>query len=781
MPKMTNTPLTSKYAMVPALSAVVEVCDAISAALWDRTDGREAWAMAERLEFGAEVPADLLIALFTDWGQLATKLGRLPDAQVLLGRARSALPDGATPEMVNCVATLEGLLAAWRGDLMRREAIYRESGRTLSPGSREHLRHRISHAHFLATMGRESEVDAELGALEGLDQRSSEMVLLVRFIQAVETGRFAAAWAMAGTLRRFTWDISGHRAFFLEFLDLAAGRWRLPGLEGSDGPPSVAGQEGGPLPAWAQIMDDLLAGRPERALEVAKREAGGDLVGCVTKTGSDSFNLIRAELANGNWQAAVRLVGMRRARGNRHYLDDYFMAAACLLAGQRADAAAHFARVERACAQYDAAGRLEFELRMACAFRPADVYWLTRMAGSPAARSSRLARRNTGIAEAQGAPPAPSVQAQPPAEPRGLMRLVGPGEAMTAVRDAVLRCAQLEAPVLITGETGTGKELAARAMHECGPRAGEPFLAVNCGAIAETLLESELFGHERGAFTGAAGAHRGLFEAAGRGSILLDEIGEIPLRLQVGLLRVLESGEIRPVGSSRSRRIGCRIIAATNADIAGLAAEGRFRKDLYYRLARLTVRMPPLRERPEDIVPLALHFLAEARADGAKPALSAELEEALRRAAWPGNVRELRNAVERMRLYGSEKLGYGLADWAGPEPVTLSRPLGKPLPAAVAAAEAGGGARQVRAADDVEGFLRGGRTALRRLERLRELFARHRRLTRAEVAAILEVAPKTATADLRALCRIGFIEKVEPGASRRTHYFALREPSGSGG
>jgi DNA-binding NtrC family response regulator len=613
-------------------------------------------------------------------------------------------------------------------------------------------------------MGRESEVDAELGTLDCKSRRATEQVLLVRFIQAIETGRFADAMVMADTVRRFAWDISGHRAFFLNFLDVVVFRWRLaeralvPGADAVD--PAAEGLPS--LPPWAEVMDHLLANHPVDALACAKREAGGDLNQCLTRTGLDSFNLIRAELANGNWQAAVRLIGLRRDRGNIHYLDDYFLAVACLLADQCSKAAAHFARVEKACAQHDAFGRLEFELRMACALRPGDIYWLTRAAAAVPAVT----------ADAVTHPLPPAIAA------KGLAHLIGTSEAMTAVRDAIMRLAQVDATLLITGETGVGKELVARAVHECGPRSEAPFLAVNCGAIPESLLESELFGHERSAFTGAVGAHRGLFESAGVGTILLDEIGEIPPRLQIGLLRILESGEIRPVGGTAVRKARCRIIAATNAELDKLMARGIFRKDLYYRLARLVISIPPLRERPADIVPLARHFLAEARVDGATPRLSAKLEEALRRLPWTGNVRDLRNVVERMRLFGSEKPEYCMEDLCQAEPALGGKDRGEggtgpsptpdrvtePLPATALAATG-------QTADDMEEFLRGGRTALRRLDRLREFFVRYRKLTRAEVAAILDVAPKTATADLKVLCREGFVLKIKPGASRRTHYF----------
>jgi len=207
--------------------------------------------------------------------------------------------------------------------------------------------------------------------------------------------------------------------------------------------------------------------------------------------------------------------------------------------------------------------------------------------------------------------------------------------------DLALRMARVDSTVLVSGESGTGKERVARLVHQASARAGGPFIAVNCGAITESLLESELFGHARGAFTGAQQERVGLFEAANGGTLLLDEVGEIP--------PVLQEREVRRVGESSSRPIDVRIIAATNQDLQRAIAEGRFRKDLYYRLQVVELAVPPLRQRREDILPLARHLLeaAAARLDRPAPGLSARAEAQLLRHAWPGNVRELENAMER--------------------------------------------------------------------------------------------------------------------------------------
>jgi two-component system, NtrC family, response regulator HupR/HoxA len=234
-------------------------------------------------------------------------------------------------------------------------------------------------------------------------------------------------------------------------------------------------------------------------------------------------------------------------------------------------------------------------------------------------------------------------------KPTSFDGLVG---AETGLRPAVELAHKVldgETTVLLLGETGTGKELFAHLIHGNGPRRARPFVAQSCGALPDTLLESELFGHTRGAFTGATGDRKGLFEEADGGTIFLDEVGETSPAMQLRLLRVLQEGEVRRVGGAGTRRVDVRVIAATNADLEADVAAGRFRRDLYYRLNVFPIRLPPLRERAEDIPALADHFLREAcrRARRAVPAVGMEALQLLRGYPWPGNVREMENELER--------------------------------------------------------------------------------------------------------------------------------------
>lgn len=233
------------------------------------------------------------------------------------------------------------------------------------------------------------------------------------------------------------------------------------------------------------------------------------------------------------------------------------------------------------------------------------------------------------------------------AEPFGT--IIGRSSAMIEVYKTVARAAATKSTVLILGESGTGKELISRAIHEHSPRASRPFVAVDCGALTETLLESELFGHVRGAFTGAVADKKGVFEEASGGTCFLDEIGDISPNMQAKLLRVLQENEVRRVGGQRWLQVDMRVVAATNKDLAELVQQKAFREDLYYRLNVVTLALPPLRERRDDIPALAQAFLGRASRENNKPlaTISDEAMQLLSAYAWPGNIRELENTMER--------------------------------------------------------------------------------------------------------------------------------------
>ena len=256
----------------------------------------------------------------------------------------------------------------------------------------------------------------------------------------------------------------------------------------------------------------------------------------------------------------------------------------------------------------------------------------------------------------QAAGSSPSEPGEPAEEPGDSLPLVGRSPAMQAVYRMITRVLRNDLTVLILGESGTGKELVAEAIHTLGNRASGPLIAVNAAAIPSELIESELFGHEKGAFTGAVARHIGKFEQAQGGTLFLDEIGDMPMQAQTRLLRTLQSGRVRRVGGREEIAVDARIVAATNRDLAPMIAAGTFREDLYYRLNVVPITLPPLRERRDDIAALARHFLAQAATEGLpRRTLGTGAVELLERQPWRGNVRELRNVAYRLALIAREE------------------------------------------------------------------------------------------------------------------------------
>ena len=749
---------------VPAIDALLQ----LELCLAGKTLARTAIDAADSVPV-KETDPELLLLMLTRWAELSCRLGKPSDAEALVQRALPLISERTHPEIRATVMFVQSTLANTTGNKKKREDILTEITRLLPQHSPRRKFYTWELAMLLARQGRGIEYRDLVKELhwQSNERLPLSRVLFVEFANAVETGAVREASTLgsqidAGTRldRTVLPAYMGYRAL----LQLLHAYSRTSATD-SEPPPRRA------APGWVAVVEALLAHETAEALRLARLDAERVLES-IFAAGFDSFNLVRAELAAGTPEGALRVLRLREARGNRHYLDDFFIARVENLSGSRKAASDYFASALRSAEEYEATARLDFEIRLSCELSNADVI---RMAQAAEKRKTRALRPSS---------PATRRRENPPPSPAGVDRILGRSKAIRDIREAIQRFAELDAPLLLTGETGTGKDLVARVIHDISSRSRAPFIPVNCASLTETLLESELFGHERGAFTGAERASSGLFEEAGKGTILLDEIGDISPRLQLGLLRVLETGEIRAVGSARSRKINCRIIAATNADLDDHARSERFRTDLLFRLHRLGLHIPPLRERPEDILLLARHFLDIGRPVGTHATMSEDLTDAIRNYDWPGNVRELRNVIERMRLMHSDKLSYDIGDLglkfhhqdgrvSTAPPAVVSTPA-QPEDAGIPPRISRESLRPAPSPDDgVARMLRSGRSQLRRVERLKELFAQHRTLTRGEVTRILEVSPNTATKYLKVLCDEGCIRRIEPSASTRSHYFEI--------
>ncbi|MBL4869273.1 MAG: sigma-54-dependent Fis family transcriptional regulator [Pseudomonadales bacterium] len=355
---------------------------------------------------------------------------------------------------------------------------------------------------------------------------------------------------------------------------------------------------------------------------------------------------------------------------------------------------------------------------------------------------------------------------------------IGTSESINTVKENIQKYANQSAPVLITGATGTGKEETAKLLHKLSDRSKEPFIPVNCGAISNTLMEAELFGYKKGAFTGAMKDHKGLFESAGKGTIFLDEISSMPMPLQASLLRVLENMIVRPVGSTKFIPIEARVIAATNISLEILLEQKTFRMDLYFRLNRLQINLPSLQDRRDDIPLLIQHFLGH-HFNLSDTTIDKNLLDAMQEHSWPGNIRELKNEIERMAIItGNNKLITNeLVNFKSSEIKENIAPIDIKQKSFVSDENKITPMTQENIYSPPNISLEKGvkNYSEYRRQELRQLFQQHRLLTRAMVVRFLGCAANTAAKDLKSLETAGYLKKVIPTDSPRSSYYILND------
>jgi transcriptional regulator with PAS, ATPase and Fis domain len=479
----------------------------------------------------------------------------------------------------------------------------------------------------------------------------------------------------------------------------------------------------------------------------------------------DEYLPIHIELCLKN-KGKARLLLIEKQKFDRpHYLDDFFFARIQLLENNFAEAYLSFGRLMENINCYEAIYRLMFELQFAKELKLSEIVLL--MSDLKNSEIIGLGKKKDDLL------------INPKEMSKGLGLIIGGSKPIQTVKELIKKYAPLKEIVLITGATGTGKELVARALHEESVNIAEPFLAVNCGALTESLLLSELFGYEAGAFTGAHKKRKGIFEAAGKGTVFLDEFGGVSPHLQVSLLRTLESNEIRPIGGTVTRSIHCRIIIATNTDLQQAVKDKKFRDDLFFRIARLEIKLPNLRERLEDLPLLVNYFLARPSIIPNKhKEVSKQLLDALVAYTWPGNIRELKNEIERLKILYPDKEMLELEDF------DFSHLQGYEKPG-VAVSETTNTklSLKVNISNDqtigvdhesIKAILNRGTKAKRRQSFLRELFKEYNQLTRSQIMAIANIGPSTATKQLQELIDEGYIERHMPTSSPRTTYFKIK-------
>ncbi|PCJ59510.1 MAG: hypothetical protein COA79_10715 [Planctomycetota bacterium] len=466
------------------------------------------------------------------------------------------------------------------------------------------------------------------------------------------------------------------------------------------------------------------------------------------------FNVteLRLKLSNGEYKSARNIL-LNIEIHHKNYFGDFYRVRIFLLEGDMAKAIFFFKKLYKNCLYYDSLGLLDLELNASLEIGAKQIRILMSSIKDLSTEKEEIIFASDEKAEVK----------------MGVDKIIGESQSIKALRSQIKSIANINMPILISGETGVGKDLVANAIHEESTNSAQPFLPINCGAILDSLLLSELYGHEKGAFTGAIKSKKGIFEMAKKGVVFLDEIGEISASIQVALLRSLESSRIRPVGSARDKPYLCRIISATNKSLEEMVQEKTFREDLFYRIRLIEIKVPSLRSRSDDIIPLINHFLLKYDKT-VENNFNDELTSKILKYNWPGNIRQLKSEVEKLCLLNHDKEYFTLKDcellqnyvehdpFEGSEKNEIKKETNK------------------NSFDQkIEEVIVNSNFSKNRITRLKKAFKKCPKLSRRDVVSLLEVSSSTADKDLKILLKRHFIEKVMPTAARRTHYYQLIE------
>lgn len=494
----------------------------------------------------------------------------------------------------------------------------------------------------------------------------------------------------------------------------------------------------------------LIKKKKQDALKWARKYAESNI--SFKSASSEAFLLLRAELANGNANAADFFLENKIKVGNDSIFDNFFKFRIHRLKGNLDIAQTYFNKTLNIVDQFSLQERLDMEVQLSPEIPLKDLRSFIN--NSIAITMPSPIEINNQLLQ--------DISLKQKKEVSGLGYIVGEHPSILYVKELIQKFASVDLPVLITGETGTGKELVARALWQIGTHKNKKFIPINCGAISDHLLQSELFGHKKGAFTGATQDHKGIFEEAGDGIVFLDEIGEISAQMQVSLLRILESREYRAVGGTETKSLKCKVIFATNRNLADMVVKGQFRQDLQYRIDRLMIPLPALRERPSDIPILIQHFINEQNAALPPIYFDKKALDHLSALPWEGNIRELRNEMERVRIFHSDKVSINISDLSQ-KYQTIKVIPNKPHSSKLATS----------APNANEDNLLNLKSRLRKIDELKKLFESYGKLSRTESATLLKVSLNTSANYLNLLEKENFIKKVMPTNSVKTHYYEL--------
>lgn len=632
----------------------------------------EGWMRCESLVQRAEETGNVQLEMlaYMQWALASAFERRVKENAVLLKRI-DAMVDDSLPEELRIAAMYNRFLSAEMLGSPRTMQMLRRVLKAAAPGSALWQNGCFSLLYRSAAEG----TLRGRGELQSLFEASCRKdgfpsYALIPFVNAVQTGDLAAAIPRLPQVRALYAEegllsVYGVHRVMIEFMmHHVPAAWPEPEVAYEEDARRCFAEGEIRLDTFMMTTRHLLAGRVEEALEAARGYAADLGSRFFSILRFDGYDMVRAELAAGYTDGATAMLRKRFEHGVYGWLDNFFLARIARLKGKAHLAEAEFRRTLGVARHYRAENRLLFEFALACELPAATLL-----------RWSSILIRNlpTSTEPPAGVPGTIQRGGKVPARPLPSdAGFVGVSPAAVSIQARIREYARLDPPVLLVGETGTGKELVARQLHEGGARRGYPFTAVNCAAMSPSLLQSELFGHVRGAFTGAVRSRAGLFETAANGTLLLDEIGDMTREVQAAFLRVLETRLYRPLGSDKAYPVRCRILTATNRDLWEAIRARSFREDLFYRISGLTLSLPPLRERPEDIYPLTMHFLRMFHPRPATCGLAPDLHEAFLGYGWPGNVRQLRGVVENLCLLFAERdvYTYGnltavVPDWEG--------------------------------------------------------------------------------------------------------------------